>query len=211
MSLTILRMMLVCGIIGHAINLYCDRIISIFPNGALKLDDVKSIGKDDKLARLLEGVSEKIPLRSGILGAFALLLEFFGYFALSVYMYEQSKVYGSILFLAAAFFIVIGTAHHVLYCLVEYIFIRLGRDDFAGKVMMELFNNVTCTMACYIGYIVFVATLIIAILTGVAAFPLWGVIFTVLPIFLVMSPLRITGTLHYSAMVSMLAWMFFIS
>lgn len=143
MSITILRIMLVCGIIGHAINLYCDRIISIFPNGALKLDDVKSIGKDDKLARLLEGVSEKIPLRSGILGAFALLLEFLGYFSLSVYMYGQSKVYGSILFLAAAF-------------------------------------------------------------------PLWSVIFTVLPIFLIMFPLRITGTLHYSAMVSMLAWMFFI-
>ena len=87
MSITILRIMLACGIIGHAINLYCDRIISIFPNGALKLDDVKSIGKDDKLAKLLEGVSEKIPLRSAILGAFALLLEFLGYFALAVYMY----------------------------------------------------------------------------------------------------------------------------
>ena len=76
--------------------------------------------------------------------------------------------------------------------------------------MMDLLSNVTCTMGCYIGYIVFVVILIVAILTGVAAFPLWGVIFTILPIFLIMSPFRITGTLHYSAMVSMLAWMFFI-
>lgn len=210
MSVTILRIMLIFGIIGHAINLYCDRIISIFPNGALKLDDVKTLGKDDKLARLLEGVSEKIPLRSAILGAFALLLQLFGYSSLSFYLYGQSKVYGIILFVAAAFFIVIGAAHHVLYCLIEYIFIRLGRDDNAGKIMLELFHDVKCTMACYIGYLVFVITLIIAILTGVAAFPLWAVIFTVLPIFIIMFPLRITGTLHYSAMVSMLAWMFFI-
>ena len=210
MSLTILRMMLVCGIIGHAINLYCDRIISIFPNGALKLDDVKTIDKDDKLARLLEGVSEKIPLRSAILGAFALFLQLIGYSSISIYMYGQSKVFGSIMLLAVAFFIVIGAAHHVLYCVIEYIFIKLDRNDYAGKIMMDLFRDVKCTMACYAGYLIFVITLIIAILTGAAAFPLWSAIFTVLPIFLIMFPLRITGTLHYSAMVSMLAWMFFI-
>ncbi len=33
MSLTILKAILVCGIIGHAINMYCDRLLSIFPNG----------------------------------------------------------------------------------------------------------------------------------------------------------------------------------
>lgn len=35
MSLTILKAILVCGIIGHAINMYCDRLLSIFPNGVI--------------------------------------------------------------------------------------------------------------------------------------------------------------------------------
>ena len=38
MSLTIMKIMLVLGIIGHALNMYCDRILSIFPNGQFHMD-----------------------------------------------------------------------------------------------------------------------------------------------------------------------------
>ena len=54
MSLTIMKIMLVLGIIGHALNMYCDRILSIFPNGTLKLEDIKTFGKDDKMAKLMK-------------------------------------------------------------------------------------------------------------------------------------------------------------
>ena len=57
MSLTVMKLMLVLGIIGHALNMYCDRILSVFPNGTLKLEDIKTFGKDDKMTRLMEGVS----------------------------------------------------------------------------------------------------------------------------------------------------------
>lgn len=57
MSLTVMNLMLVLGIIGHALNMYCDRILSVFPNGTLKLEDIKTFGKDDKMTRLMEGVS----------------------------------------------------------------------------------------------------------------------------------------------------------
>ena len=113
MSLTIMKIMLVLGIIGHALNMYCDRILSIFPNGTLKLEDIKTFGKDDKMAKLMEGVSEKVPMRSAILGAFALMLQFLGYFAMTGDVYEHSKVYGFILFVSIVLFIIIGTAHHV--------------------------------------------------------------------------------------------------
>lgn len=63
------------------------------------------------MAHLLEGVSPKIPMRSAILGAFSLFLQFLGYFSLSAYMYGRSRLYGSILFVSIAFFIVLGTAH----------------------------------------------------------------------------------------------------
>ena len=52
MSLTVLKIMLVLGIIGHTLNMYCDRILSIFPNGKLTLADLKTFGKDDKLAKI---------------------------------------------------------------------------------------------------------------------------------------------------------------
>ena len=145
MSLTIMKIMLVLGIIGHALNMYCDRILSIFPNGTLKLEDIKTFGKDDKMAKLMEGVSEKVPMRSAILGAFALMLQFLGCFAMTGYVYEHSKVYGSILFVSIVLFIIIGTAHHVKYGLVEYVFIKLGRDDKAKALMLDLFNSAPIT------------------------------------------------------------------
>ncbi|MFR8049947.1 hypothetical protein [Fusicatenibacter sp.] len=59
-----IHLMLVLGIIGHTLNMYCNRILSIFPNGKLTLADLKTFGKDDKLAKIMEGVSKKVPMRS---------------------------------------------------------------------------------------------------------------------------------------------------
>ena len=133
--------------------MYCDRILSIFPNGQLKLENFKDLTNEKKMAHLLEGVSPTIPMRSAILGAFSLFLQFLGYFSLSAYIYGHSRLYGAILF---------------------------------------------------------VITLIVAIVTGIAAFPLWAVIFTILPIFILLFPFRIIGTLHIAAMASMLAWLILI-
>ena len=133
--------------------MYCDRILSIFPNGQLKLENFKDLTNEKKMAHLLEGVSPTIPMRSAILGAFSLFLQFLGYFSLSAYIYGHSRLYGAILF---------------------------------------------------------VITLIVAIVTGIAAFPLWAVIFTILPIFILLFPFRIIGTLHIAAMASMLVWLILI-
>ena len=56
-----IHLMLVLGIIGHTLNMYCDRILSIFPNGKLTLADLKTFGKDDKLAKII-----KVPMRSAM-------------------------------------------------------------------------------------------------------------------------------------------------
>lgn len=210
MSSTILKLMLLLGIIGHTCNMYCDRILSIFPNGQLKLENFKDLTNEKKMAHLLEGVSPKIPMRSAILGAFSLFLQFLGYFSLSAYIYGHSRRYGSILFVSIAFFIVLGTAHHVKYALTEYVFLKLGRDTKAHGLMLDLFNSVPITKSCYLAYLLFVITLIVAIITGTAAFPLWAVIFTILPIFILLFPFRIIGTLHIAAMASMLVWLILI-
>lgn len=207
MSFSILKIMLALGIIGHALNMYCDRILSVFPNGMLKLEDLKDIGDGGKMAKLMDGVSDKVPMRSAILGAFALMLEFMGYYSVTAYIYGYSKLLGTILFVAIVLFITIGIAHHVKYGLAEWVFLKLGRDDRAKLLMIDLYNSAPVTKICYAGYIIFIIVLIFAIVSGVTAFPTWAVIFTILPVFIVLAPFRIIGTLHISAMVSMLAWM----
>lgn len=73
--MNILYILLALGIIGHAINMYCDRILSIFPNGTLKLVNYSKLKEGDYAAKLMEGVSPNVPMRSGVLGVFAIVLE----------------------------------------------------------------------------------------------------------------------------------------
>lgn len=47
MSLLLLRIMLGLGIIGHALNMYCDRILCIFPNGTINFSNIKEITEGD--------------------------------------------------------------------------------------------------------------------------------------------------------------------
>ena len=70
--MNILYILLALGIIGHAINMYCDRILSIFPNGTLKLANYSKLKDGDYAAKLMEGVSPSVPMRSGVLGVFAM-------------------------------------------------------------------------------------------------------------------------------------------
>ena len=84
--MNILYILLALGIIGHAINMYCDRILSIFPNGTLKLANYSKLKDGDYAAKLMEGVSPSVPMRSGVLGVFAIVLEFCGYAALAAYV-----------------------------------------------------------------------------------------------------------------------------
>ena len=83
-----------------------------------------------------------------------------------------------------------------------------GRDERGKNLMLDMLNSAPVTRIGFLGYIVFVITLIVAIVTGIATFPIWAVIFTVLPVFILLFPFRIIGTLHISAMISMLVWMF---
>ena len=146
-------------------------------------------------------------MRSSVLGAFALFLEAFGYFAITAQAYQNSLVFGIILFVAMLLFVVVGTAHHVVCGLSEWVYLKLGRTEEAHKTMLALYSGAPSAKACYLGYIAFVIALIVAIATGYAGVSLWMIVFTVLPIFIVLVPFKIIGTLHISAMVSMLAWL----
>ena len=208
MSLGIMKIMLFMGITGHAINMYCDRILSIFPNGTLNFGNIKDIGKGDMAARLMEGVSEKIPMRSAVLGVFALVLEFFSYFALAVYTFERSQILGGVMFVTITFSCIVGAAYHVKCGLAEYVFLQLGRDRTAKDMMLDLLNNAAVLQLSGVGLVVYIVALIIAIATGIIGFPLWALLFTIVPFVLLLSPFKIVGTMHIAAIVSMLGWIF---
>lgn len=210
MAVITIKLMFVLGIIGHGVNMYCDRILSIFPNGTIKLDNIKDIEKDGVLAKMMEGVSAEVPMRSAVLGAFALVLEFLSYFALSIYTYERSHVLGSIMFVAAACFCIVGAAYHVKTAMAEYVFLKLGRDGRGKDMMLDIKDSAPVLRVCGVGMVVYIIALIAAIVTGVIGFPIWAVVFTILPIAILIFPFKIIGTLHIAVMVSMLAWIFLI-
>ena len=210
MTVTMIRVMIALGIIGHAINMYCDRILSIFPRGTIKFDNIKEIEKDGVLAEMMEGVPASVPLRSVVLGAFALVLEFFSYFALAAYTFERSRIPGAVMFVAISFSCIAGAAYHVKCGFAEYVFLQLGRDRTAKDMMLDLLNCAPVLQSCGVGLFVYTVTLIIAIATGIIGFPLWALIFTIVPMILVLFPFKIVGTMHIAAMVSMLGWIFLV-
>ena len=208
--MTILKIMLAAGIIGHAINMYCDRILSIFPNGTLKIVNVQKLKEGDYAAKLMEGVSPAVPLRSGVLGEYAIVLEFFGYTALAIYTYEHAKVFGTIMLLATIYMCIVSSAYHLKCGLAEYVFLKYGRDEKAKELMLDLMDCGTPLRTFYLALVVYIVTLIAALITGVIGFPIWAVVFTILPIFILMFPLQIIGTMHIAAMASMLVWLLLI-
>ena len=210
MTILIIRITFALGVVGHAVNMYCDRILSIFPNGTIKLDNIKEIEKEGVLAKMMEGVSADVPMRSAILGVLAMILEFFSYIALAFYTYGHSHAMGIIMFVTAACFCIIGAAYHVKYALAEYVFIKLGRDNEAKDLMLEVKDSAPILKLCMVGMVIYIVTLIVGIVTGIIGFPIWAVVFTTLPIVVLLFPFKIIGTLHIAAMVSMLAWMFLI-
>lgn len=195
--MNILYILLALGIIGHAINMYCDRILSIFPNGTLKLANYSKLKDGDYAAKLMEGVSPSVPMRSGVLGVFAIVLEFCGYAALAAYAYQKAPVYGAILFAGTTFACIVSSAYHLKCGLAEYMFLKYGRDERAKGMMLDLMGSGASLRLCSLGMITFYITLMVAIITGAIGFPIWALVFTILPIFLVMFPLQIVGHAAY--------------
>ena len=186
--MNILYILLALGIIGHAINMYCDRILSIFPNGTLKLVNYNKLKEGDYAAKLMEGVSPSVPMRSGVLGVFAIVLEFCGYAALAAYAYQKAPVYGAILFAGTTFACIVSSAYHLKCGLAEYMFLKYGRDERAKGMMLDLMGSGASLRLCFLGMMTFYITLMVAIITGAIGFPIWALVFTILPIFIVNVP-----------------------
>lgn len=207
MNIVMLKVMLGFGIIGHAVNMYCDRRLSIFPNGQINFSNFKDLFIGDNAARITEGVSEKVPMFASVAGAFAILFEMIGYASLGFYIYTHSRILGIIMLFFVAVYGVLGSAYHVKEGFAEYLFFKMGRDDRAKEAMMSLQQGGTILRVCSLGILGIVICYIIAVVSGAIGFPIWSLVFTIIPVVLVIFPLRIIGSLHIGAMVSMLGWL----
>ena len=207
MSIILLKVMLGLGIIGHSVNMYCDRRLSIFPNGQINFSNFKDLFIGDNAARITEGVSEKVPMFASVAGAFAILFEMLGYASLGFYTYTHSQILGIIMLFFAAVYGVLGSAYHVKEGFAEYLFFRMGRDDRAKEAMMSLEQGATILRACSLGIIGIVVCYVVAVVSGAIGFPMWSLVFTIIPVVVVIFPFKIIGSLHIGAMVSMLGWL----
>ena len=144
-----LKVMLILEIIGHAVNMYCDRRLSIFPNGTFSFETIGHIKEEGYLKHVLNGVSASVPMFSSVLGVFAIVLEFFVYLSLAIYVYQKSEIFGILLFLATIFFCILASDYHVKTGLSEYVFIKLGMDEKAKDVMIDLMNKGSILRLCF--------------------------------------------------------------
>lgn len=74
----------------------------------------------------------------GVMGAFAMVLEFFSYFALAVYTFERSQILGGVIFVTITFSCIVGAAYHAKCGLAEYVFLQFGRDRTTKDMMLDL-------------------------------------------------------------------------
>lgn len=206
----ILKIGLVLGMIGHAVNLWCDRALSVTPNGKLTLATMKEIDNPKGMEKLYEGVDASVPMKSAVFGVMSLVLEFFGYFSIAHFVWNFSEFFGILLYAGSTVFAILGSGHHMKYALGVWMFIKGGRDERAYELLSGLYHGGNATKLAYFGYILYVVALMVSICMGVCGLPLWSLIFTVLPIFIALTPFKIIGTLHISAMVTFLGWIFLI-
>lgn len=207
MNTILLAAMLALGIIGHVINCWCDRVLSIYPNGRITLDTMKDINEESKVGRLMQGTDPDVPFKSAMYGVAAIFLHYLGYAAIGAYVYQYQQILGATLLLCAAMFAVMGAGHHVKYALSAWVYIRSGCDHSAYQLFQEMYHRMPITKICYVGYILYIVILIVTIVMGATPMPIWMAAFTILPIVIVMFPLRIIGTMHISAIITFVMWL----
>lgn len=103
---------------------------------------------------------------------------------------------------------IVGAAYHIKTAMAEYVFLKLERDNRGKELLLDIFNSASILRSYMVGLLVYLVAL--AIVTGTIGFPIWAILFTILPIFIIMFPFKIVGTLHIAAMISMLARMFLV-
>lgn len=192
MTIATMKVLLLLACIGHLTLWRCDWIITYLDGGRFGFKDLQD---NERLSSIMGNMDPKKPMVSMVLGVFALTAAFPGYLAVGIWMRRFSSVISTIMLISCILSILPGIAHHVFCGAVEWFYIRLGRTEQARQAIVEFFKKTSCTMVfCYSFLLVFAVSLFVVVVAGMTTLPRWACMFNVLPLFIVLFPLRIVGT-----------------
>ena len=207
MSITLLKCFLLLACAAHLTLLYCDRIITLLDGGSF---DFRALTDNEKLSTIMGDTPIERPMRSMVLGAFAMTAVLPAYLALGAWMLPQSVVCGALMLAGGILFLLPGVAHHVFCGAVEWFYLRMNKTEEARAAIVEFFKKTSVTMyVCYFGLLIFAVSFFVAVATGMTALPRWTCVFNTLPLFLLLSPFHIVGTGNIANAV-MFAGLFFL-
>jgi len=182
---------LIVAMIGHVLNVYCDRLILCTPGGNFSNSDIKD---NERMAKLFTKMPESSPLRSIVLGTLAMFMEFFGYLALGIWMCQYSALWANIMIVGAAMIYTFGLAYHVVGSAAEWIYIKSDHTEESRKLTADFFGKTSAVMiGCFAGIFIFSLAHFIPVVAGMTALPAWACVFNLMPLFLVQAPFNIPG------------------
>ena len=136
MSVTLLKCLLLLACAAHLALLYCDRIITLLDGGRF---DFRLLNDNEKLSAVMGATPTERPLRSMVLGAFAMTAAMPAYLALGAWVLPQSPVCGALMLADGILFLLPGVAHHVLCGAVEWFYLRMNKTEKARAAIVEFF------------------------------------------------------------------------
>lgn len=183
-----MKIILIIAALGHIICGITDCMMAYSKSGRFEFSDVKD---NDKMREIFSTMSLKQLEAAMLVGVFALFMSSFGYITISQYILKSNTVIGNIMLVAAMFFIVPISAHHVLCGSVEWFYVKLGMKEESLKAVMDFFKSTSVAAIAYVGLMVFVILFFIMVVTGNTSLPRWACIFNTLPAFLLLAPTKV--------------------
>lgn len=138
MTQTALKLLLLLTFAGHAALWYCDKIITCLPGGRFSF---KQLQDNRLLAATMGDTPPAQPMRSIMLGIFAMTAMLPGYLALSDWMRQFSETYAVLMAAGSILFFLPGIAHHVFCGAVEWAYLRMGKTAEARKHILTFFRK----------------------------------------------------------------------
>lgn len=184
-----LKIFIILAVIGHILCGISDCLLAYSKKGRLNLKDINDA---EKMSAMFKDMPLSYPLSSMLLGVFAITLFAFGYFVLSSWISAYSKTASIIMFIAAAVYAVQIAAHHVLFAVIEWTYIRLGRTNEAREAVLELQKKTIAPMFIgYLGLLAFVVVLFVMIVSGNTDLPRWACVFNTFVAMLLLMPTKL--------------------
>ena len=182
-----LKMIMIIAALGHIICGITDCMMAYSKSGRFEFSDVKD---NSKMQKIFSTMSLKQLEAAMLVGVVALFMSSFGYIAISQYILKSNEVIGNMMLVAAMFFIVLISAHHVLCGSVEWFYVKLGMKEDSLKAVMDFLKSTSVAAIAYVGLLVFVILFFIMVVTGNTSLPRWACIFNTLPAFLILAPTK---------------------